>query len=105
MRNAALLGVIGGAVGMVVGFFGYGVAAPAERRDGFFLAMQELGSGRIVNGPLIGKLIVLAAPMAGIPAAALRRAARPSPASSWSFRPSASSGVSTSTSSPWTPSP
>jgi hypothetical protein len=77
MRNAALiLGVIGGTVGMVVGFFAYGVAAPAKTRDGFFRTAQEFGARRLIDGPLICKLIALAAPIAAIPAAGSRRAAR-----------------------------
>ncbi len=67
MRNAALiLGVIGGIVGMVVGFFAYGFAALAEVWEAFFRAAEELGAGRVVSDPQTSKLIALGAPIAAI---------------------------------------
>ena len=46
MRNAAMiLGIIGGLVGMVVGFFAYGIAVLGEMWTEFTQAAQELGQG------------------------------------------------------------
>lgn len=72
MRNAALvLGVIGGVVGMVVGFFAYGVAALGGMWDAFFRAAEELGAGGLVRDPLTAKLVGLCAPIAAIAGGAM----------------------------------
>jgi hypothetical protein len=72
MRNAALvLGVVGGIVGMVVGFFAYGFAALAEIWEAFFRAAEELGAGQLVQDPLGSKLVALAAPIAAIAGGAM----------------------------------
>ena len=72
MRNAALiLGVVGGIVGMVVGFFAYGFAALAEIWEAFFRAAEELGAGHVVQDPAVSKLIALCAPIAAIAGGAM----------------------------------
>ena len=60
MRNAALiLGLIGGIVGMIVGFFGYGFAVLGEIWAEFFQAAQEVGVGEVVEDPLTTKIVAL----------------------------------------------
>ena len=67
MRNAALiLGLIGGIVGMIVGFFGYGFAVLGEIWAEFFQAAQEVGVGEVVEDPLTTKIIALGAPILAI---------------------------------------
>lgn len=74
MRNAALfLGLIGGLVGMVVGFFGYGFAVLGEVWNGFADAAGEVGVGGIVEDPLVTKLISVGAPILAIAGAAMAR--------------------------------
>lgn len=72
MRNAALfLGLIGGLVGMVVGFFAYGFAVLGEIWTEFFQAAQDVGVPEVVEDPLITKLIAMAAPILAIAGAAM----------------------------------
>lgn len=74
MRNAALfLGLIGGLVGMIVGFFGYGFAVLGEIWNGFSEAAGEVGVGEIVEDPLVTKIISIAAPILAIAGAAMAR--------------------------------
>ena len=74
MRNAALfLGLIGGLVGMIVGFFGYGFAVLGEIWNGFGEAAGEVGVGEIVEDPLVTKIISIAAPILAIAGAAMAR--------------------------------
>ena len=74
MRNAALfLGLIGGLVGMIVGFFGYGFAVLGELWSGFGEAAGEIGVGEIVEDPLVTKIISIAAPILAIAGAAMAR--------------------------------
>ena len=72
MRNAAMiLGLIGGIVGMIVGFFGYGFAVLGEIWAEFFQAAQEVGVGEVVEDPLTTKIIALGAPVLAIAGAAM----------------------------------
>ncbi len=72
MRNAAMvLGIIGGIVGMIVGFFGYGFAVLGELWEGFTEAAQSAGVGEIVEDPLKVKLIGLFAPIFAIAGGAM----------------------------------
>lgn len=72
MRNAAmLLGVIGGLVGMVVGFFAYGFAWLGEMFEDFSRAAFEVGVGEIVEDPLTSKLVGLFAPILAIAGGAM----------------------------------
>lgn len=74
MRNAALiLGIIGGLTGMVVGFFGYGLAALGEMLDGFAQATREIGVGEVAEDPMTTKVLALAAPILAIAGAAMAR--------------------------------
>ena len=74
MRNAALiLGIIGGLVGMVVGFFGYGFVALGEMLDGFTEAAREVGVGGITEDPMTTKVLALVAPILAIAGAAMAR--------------------------------
>ena len=74
MRNAALiLGIVGGLTGMVVGFFGYGLAALGEMLDGFTQATREIGVGGVTDDPVTTKVLALAAPILAIAGAAMAR--------------------------------
>ena len=72
MRNAAMiLAIIGGLVGMVVGFFGYGFAALGEMFDEFTEAARDVGVQKVVEDPLITKAIGLMAPILAIAGGAM----------------------------------
>lgn len=72
MRNAAMvLGIIGGIVGMIVGFFGYGFAALGEMWSTFFDAAHQAGVPEVVDDPLTSKLIGLFAPILAIAGGAM----------------------------------
>lgn len=72
MRNAAMiLGIIGGIVGMIVGFFGYGFAVLGEMFSDFNSAVREVGGEEVVDDPLTTKMIGLAAPILAIAGAAM----------------------------------
>ena len=72
MRNAAMiLGIIGGIVGMVVGFFGYGFAVLGEMFSEVSEAATEIGAEKVVEDPLTIKLIGLGAPILAIAGAAM----------------------------------
>lgn len=72
MRNAALiLGLIGGLVGMIVGFFGYGFAVLGEMLPSFFDAANEAGVGEAVENPMLVKVMSLLAPVLAIAGAAM----------------------------------
>ena len=72
MRNAAMiLGIIGGIVGMIVGFFGYGFAVLGEMFDAFVEAARQVGAGEVVDDPQTKKLIGLGAPILAIAGAAM----------------------------------
>ena len=72
MRNAALfLGVIGGIVGMVVGFFAYGFAALGELWEAFSDVAREAGAANVVEGPVTARLIGLFAPIMAIAGGAI----------------------------------
>lgn len=79
MRNAAsLLGVIGGIVGMIVGFFAYGFAALGEVWELFSDVAREAGVAAVVEDPMTVKLIGLFAPILAIAGGALAPS-RPAP--------------------------
>ncbi|MEM7423568.1 MAG: hypothetical protein AAF334_07575 [Pseudomonadota bacterium] len=72
MRNAALfLGIIGGIVGMVVGFFGYGFAVLGELWGEFAPAARDAGVGEIVEDPMVTKILSVGAPVLAIAGAAM----------------------------------
>lgn len=72
MRNAALiLGLIGGLVGMIVGFFGYGFAALGEIWAEFSNATQQLGVTEVIEDPAMTKILGLVSPILGIAGAAM----------------------------------
>ncbi len=72
MRNAAMiLGIIGGIVGMIVGFFYYGFAVLGEMFDTVTEAAREVGAEQIIEDPLTTKLIGLAAPILAIAGGAM----------------------------------
>ena len=72
MRNAAMiLGIIGGIVGMVVGFFGYGFAVLGEMFDEFTQAARQAGVEEVVEDPLTTKLIGMGAPILAIAGGAM----------------------------------
>lgn len=72
MRNAALiLGIIGGLVGMVVGFFGYGFAWLGEMWGTFSEVAQEAGVGTIVEDPMMTKILGFGAPVLAIAGGAM----------------------------------
>jgi hypothetical protein len=72
MRNAALfLGVIGGIVGMVVGFFAYGFAALGEMWEVFSDVAREAGAASVVEDPMTAKLVGLIAPIVAIAGGAI----------------------------------
>lgn len=72
MRNAAfILGIIGGLVGMVVGFFAYGFAALGEMWDAFSGLAREAGAARVVADPMKIKLVGLFAPIFAIAGGAM----------------------------------
>lgn len=72
MRNAAfILGVIGGIVGMIVGFFAYGFAALGEMWQTFSEAADVAGAARVTEDPLTAKLAGLFAPILAIAGGAL----------------------------------
>ena len=72
MRNAAMiLGIIGGLVGMVVGFFAYGIAVLGEMWTEFTQAAQELGQGEALEDPLQTKMIGFGAPILAIAGGAM----------------------------------
>ncbi|MEM6662539.1 MAG: hypothetical protein AAF666_10230 [Pseudomonadota bacterium] len=72
MRNAAMiLAIIGGIIGMIVGFFGYGFAVLGEMFDEFTQAAREVGVDEVVDDPLTTKLIGLGAPIVAIAGGAM----------------------------------
>jgi len=74
MRNAALiLGLIGGIVGMIVGFFYYGFAILGEWWGELTVAVEDAGidAGKVLDDPQTAKVIALAAPIGAIAGAAL----------------------------------
>ena len=72
MRNAAMvLGIIGGIVGMIVGFFGYGFAVLGEMFETAGQVAREVGADEIVDDPTTAKVIGLAAPILAIAGGAL----------------------------------
>lgn len=72
MRNAAMiLGIVGGLVGMIVGFFGYGFAALGEMFDAVGQAAREVGATEIVDDPMTAKIVGLGAPILAIAGGAL----------------------------------
>ena len=81
MRNAALiLGVIGGIVGMVVGFFAYGFAALGEMWELFSDVARETGAANVVEDPITARMVGLIAPILAISGGAMAPS-RPAPAS------------------------
>ena len=72
MRNAAMiLGIIGGIVGMIVGFFGYGFAVLGEMFEAFGQAAREVGANDLIDDPTTAKVIGLGAPILAIAGDAL----------------------------------
>lgn len=72
MRNAAfVLGVIGGLVGMTVGFFAYGFAALGELWVALADFSREAGVAEVVEDPMIARLIGLFAPIMAIAGGAM----------------------------------
>lgn len=72
MRNAAfILGIVGGLVGMVVGFFAYGFAALGEMWEAFSSVAREAGAAGIVEDPMTAKLVGLIAPILALSGGAM----------------------------------
>ena len=72
MRNAAMiLGIIGGIVGMIVGFFGYGFAVLIEMFEEAGEAARTVGAEDLANDPLTAKLVGLGAPILAIAGGAM----------------------------------
>lgn len=74
MRNTALfLGLIGGILGMVIGFFYYGAAIATEWWDEYTVPLGEAGlePGSLLDDPRIAKVIAIAGPILAIAGAAL----------------------------------
>ena len=72
MRNAAMiLGIIGGIVGMIVGFFGYGFAVLTEMFNDVSEVAREVGAKEIADDPLTAKVVGLAAPILAIAGGAM----------------------------------
>lgn len=72
MRNAAMiLGVIGGIVGMVVGFFGYAFVWLTEEFPETAGAAQEAGILGVIENPLLIKLLALMSPILAIAGGAM----------------------------------
>lgn len=72
MRNAAfILGVVGGLVGMIVGFFAYGFAALGEIWEAATDLAREAGAADVVEDPMTARLIGLFAPILAISGGAL----------------------------------
>lgn len=67
MRNAALiLGIIGGVVGIVVGFFGYSAVWFGEEFPETAGAAQEVGILGVVENPMLIKALAFISPILAI---------------------------------------
>jgi hypothetical protein len=72
MRNAAfILGVVGGIVGMIVGFFAYGFAALGEIWGTFSDIARDAGAASVVEDPMTAKLVGLFAPILALSGGAM----------------------------------
>ena len=72
MRNAAMvLGIVGGLVGMVVGFFGYAFVWLTEEFPETAGAAQEAGILGVIDNPLLVKVLAMLSPILAIAGGAM----------------------------------
>ncbi|MEM1300347.1 MAG: hypothetical protein AAGH68_13830 [Pseudomonadota bacterium] len=72
MRNAAMfLGIIGGLVGMVVGFFGYAFVWLTEEFPEAVGAAQEAGILGVIDNPMLIKVLAMLSPILAITGGAM----------------------------------
>lgn len=72
MRTAAMvLAIIGGVIGIVVGFFGYGFVALGEIWAEFVQRSHDVGVDGVVDDPAVVRVISLAAPVLAIAGGAM----------------------------------